>query len=74
MKAKNKDLLAAAGLTLACAGLVLTWPTMDLAVAGWFYRPGEGFFANAWWPIQAVYVGAPWLLQLTLAASAWRHQ
>ena len=70
MKAKNKDLLAAAGLTLACAGLVLTWPTMDLAVAGWFYLPGEGFFANAWWPIQAVYVGAPWLLQLTLAASA----
>ena len=70
MKAKNKDMLAAAGLTLACAGLVLTWPTMDLAVAGWFYRPGEGFFANAWWPIQAVYVGAPWLLQLTLAASA----
>ena len=70
MKIKNKDLLAAAGLTLASAGMVLAWPTMDLAVARWFYRPGEGFFANDWWPIQAVYKGAPWLLQLALVASA----
>ena len=55
---------------MACAGMVLAWPSMDLAVAGWFYRSGEGFFANDWWPIQAVYKGAPWLLQLALAASA----
>jgi hypothetical protein len=70
MKVKNKDLLAAAGLTMTSAGMVLAWPTMDLAVARWFYRPGEGFFANDWWPIQAVYKGAPWLLQLALVASA----
>lgn len=69
MKAKNKDLLAASGLTLACVVMVLVWPSMDLAIAGWFYRPGEGFFANAWWPIRAVYKGVPWLLQLALVAS-----
>ena len=37
-------------LLLACVGLFLGWPRLDLIAAGAWYVPGQGFIQrDSWW-------------------------
>jgi lipid A 4'-phosphatase len=77
---------AAAWLTrLALAALILAvlfrlWPDIDLWAAGWFFRPGEGFFLKeslfAWCFYHAIN-GLKWIVIAGLASAvayaAWRR-
>lgn len=47
---------------VACAGLFILVPAIDLTVSGWFYRPGEGFFLADWAPLRVAHVGARYLV------------
>lgn len=52
-------------LAPALIGAVLVFdlmPTLDLRLSGLFYRPGEGFFLDHSWPVQALYLGTRWLV------------
>ena len=40
----RKPALALAALTLAALAVFAAFPDIDLAVSGWFHRPGEGFW------------------------------
>lgn len=62
-------------LFIACAILFVTFPQLDLAVAGWFYSPEEGFFYKHSAPVQLLYrlfavLHIPMLL-LFIAAGAY---
>jgi len=61
-------LLFAAIFALAAA-LFLIDPAIDLAVSGWFYQPGPGFFLAPWTPFRLVYLGVPYLIDAIVAGS-----
>lgn len=56
-------------VTLAALGLFAAFPALDLAVSGWFYRAGEGFWlaGNPW--IEALRNGI-WNLSIAVFAFA----
>ncbi len=44
------------------ANLMLAYPEIDLAVSGWFYRPGDGFVLRDLWWERIGYHSVPWLM------------
>lgn len=50
----------AAAVIGACL-LVVAWPAMDMQVSGMAYVPGQGFAANTWGWVRAVYEAVPWI-------------
>jgi lipid A 4'-phosphatase len=62
------------------SGLLILVPGIDLAVSGWFWRPGEGFFLADWAPFRVLHAGARVLVAAIIVAetaaliAALRHR
>lgn len=49
-----KAAIVLAALSFAALGLFVVFPTLDLLVSGWFFRPGDGFWLASSEAIQAL--------------------
>jgi lipid A 4'-phosphatase len=57
-------------LLAASAALFLVFPGIDLAVSGWFYRPGAGWELGYARGFALIHDGVPYLLSAVMAAAA----
>lgn len=57
-----RRVLAAYGAALLAAAVLFQLsPSIDLWASGLFYRAGDGFYLSRWWPVQAIYLGVPYV-------------
>jgi lipid A 4'-phosphatase len=57
-------------LTAAAVALFLVFPGIDIAVSGWFYRPGAGWELGYAPVFGAIHAGVPYLIGAVMAAAA----
>lgn len=56
-------------LSLICIAVYSAFPTLDLAVARWFYTPAQGFIADQWSWVSAWHMSVPWVGRAMLMCS-----
>ncbi|MBI3515956.1 MAG: phosphatase PAP2 family protein, partial [Proteobacteria bacterium] len=56
-------------LTVAAVALFLVFPSVDIAVSGWFYRPGAGWEPGYAPVLGAIHAGVPYLLGAVMLAA-----